>query len=313
MKRLASWCVRHRVIVVLLWLAALVLASGLSSSIGTAYSNSFSLPNTESTKALSLLQAAAPAVAGDREQIVFHTTDGTKVTDPSVEAPVNAMLEKVRALPHVSTITSPYDPAGANQVSADGRTAFATVTFDVLSQNISTAEAKTFVSTAQTAAGPNLQVAVAGQVAEAADRVSFGGTGLGILLAGLVLLLVFGSIFAMALPLVSALASLGTAIGVIGLLSHVLKMPQFSTELVLLIGLGVGVDYALFIVTRHRQGLIAGDDSSHVDRQRRRHLGSGRPVRRHHRVHRPARDVRPGGLLPLRAGHRRRASAWPSP
>ena len=101
---------------------------------------------------------------------------------------------------------------------------------------------------------------MAGQVAEAADRVSFGGTGLGIILAGIVLLLVFGSIFAMALPLVSALASLGTAIGVIGLLSHVLKMPQFSTELVLLIGLGVGVDYALFIVTRHRQGLIAGND-----------------------------------------------------
>ena len=101
---------------------------------------------------------------------------------------------------------------------------------------------------------------MAGQVAEAADRVSFGGTGLGIILAAVVLLLVFGSIFAMALPLVSALASLGTAIGVIGLLSHALKMPQFSTELVLLIGLGVGVDYALFIVTRHRQGLIAGSD-----------------------------------------------------
>jgi RND superfamily putative drug exporter len=95
-------------------------------------------------------------------------------------------------------------------------------------------------------------------VAESADRVSFGGTGLGIILAGIVLLLVFGSLFAMALPLVSAMASLGTAIGVIGLLSHALKMPQFSTELVLLIGLGVGVDYALFIVTRHRQGLIGG-------------------------------------------------------
>ncbi len=260
MKRLASWCVRHRVIVLLLWLAALVLASGISQSVGTAYSNSFSLPNTESTNALALLQAAAPAVAGDREQIVFHTTDGTKVTDPSVEATVNTMLGKIKALPHVSTITSPFDPLGASQVSANGRTAFATVTFDELSQNISTNEAKTFVSTAQTAIGPNLQVAVAGQVAEAADRVSFGGTGLGIILAGIVLLLVFGSIFAMALPLVSALASLGTAIGVIGLLSHVLKMPQFSTELVLLIGLGVGVDYALFIVTRHRQGLIAGND-----------------------------------------------------
>src|ERR1019366_3320733 len=108
--------------------------------------------------------------------------------------------------------------------------------------------------------GPDLQVAVAGQVAESADRPSFGGSLLGIILAGVVLLLVFGSIFAMALPLVSALASLGTAIGVIGLLSHVMKMPVFSAELVLLIGLGVGVDYALFIVSRHRQGLVAGND-----------------------------------------------------
>jgi putative drug exporter of the RND superfamily len=90
--------------------------------------------------------------------------------------------------------------------------------------------------------------------------VSFSSAGLGILLAGVVLYLVFASIFAMLLPLASALASLGTAIGVIGLLSHVLKMPEFSTQLVLLIGLGVGVDYALFIVTRHRQGLIAGHD-----------------------------------------------------
>ncbi len=101
-------------------------------------------------------------------------------------------------------------------------------------------------------------MAVSGQLAEEANRPSFGGTGLGVLLAGVVLLLVFGSVFAMALPLLSALFALGTAIGVIGVLSHLLKMPQFSPELVLLIGLGVGVDYALFIVTRHRQGLIAG-------------------------------------------------------
>ena len=121
--------------------------------------------------------------------------------------------------------------------------------------------AKQLVSTAQSAAGPNLQVAVAGQVAEAADKQSFGGTGLGVILAGIVLLLVFGSVFAMLLPLLSALASLGTAIGVIGLLSHLLKMPR------LLHRAGPadrarasGVDYALFIVTRHRQGLMAGND-----------------------------------------------------
>jgi RND superfamily putative drug exporter len=260
MKALATWCVRHRLIVVLVWLAALIGTTALSQAVGTAYSNSFSLPNTESTRALALLQSAAPSVAGDREQIVFHATNGAKVTDSAVQATVAAMLAKVAAVPHVSAITSPYGPVGSTQISADGATAFATVTFDTQGQNISIPLAKRFVAAAQTAQGPDLQVAVAGQVAESADRQSFGGSLLGIILAGIVLLLVFGSIFAMALPLLSALASLGTAIGLIGLLSHLLKMPEFSTQLVLLIGLGVGVDYALFIVTRHRQGLIAGDD-----------------------------------------------------
>jgi RND superfamily putative drug exporter len=260
MRSLATWCVRHRVVVVVLWLVALIGMTALSQGIGTAYSNSFSLPHTESTEALDLLQTAAPRQAGDQERVVFHTTDGTPVTDPAVMATVDAMTAKLAKLPHVSVVQSPYSPLGAHQVSADKETAFINVTFDVQGQDVSTAQSKTFVNTALGAQGPNLEVAVSGQIAEQADRQSFGGTGLGVLLAGVVLLLVFGSIFAMALPLLSAMASLGTAIGVIGLLSHVFKMPVFSTELVLLIGLGVGVDYALFIVTRHRQGLIAGGD-----------------------------------------------------
>ena len=260
MKSLASWCVRHRVIVVLLWLVALIGMSVISQSVGTAYSNSFNLPNTESTNALHLLQVSAPSVAGDREQIVFHTTNGTPVTDPEVKATIDTMLAKVAKVPHVSAVTSPYGPGGSTQIGKDGRTAFATVTFDRQSQYLSTALAKRFVATAQTANGPNLQVAVSGLVAENADRMSFGGTLLGVILAAIVLYLVFRSGYATVLPLVSALASLGTAIGLIGLLSHLLKMPQFSVELVLLIGLGVGVDYALFIVTRHRQGLVAGED-----------------------------------------------------
>ena len=259
MKSLATWCVRHRVVVVVVWLVALVGMTLLSQAVGTAYSNSFSLPHTESTQALDLLQAAAPRQAGDQERIVFHTTDGTPVTDPAVQSPVEAMMAEVAKLPHVSVVEGPYTPFTAHQISADKRTAFINVTFDVQGQNVTTAEAKTFVNAALSAQSRTLQVAVSGQVAEAADRQSFGGTGLGILLAAVVLLLVFGSLFAMALPILSALASLGTAIGLIGILSNTLKMPQFSTTLVLLIGLGVGVDYALFIVTRHRQGLIAGN------------------------------------------------------
>ena len=108
--------------------------------------------------------------------------------------------------------------------------------------------------------GDGLTVAVTGQLAENANNQSFSSTGLGVLLALIVLLLVFGSFFAAILPILSALFALGTAVGVIGLLSHAIGMPSISPELTLLIGLGVGVDYALFIVTRHRQGLVAGRD-----------------------------------------------------
>lgn len=260
MRALATWCVRHRRLVVLFWVVALVVVSAVEAGVGSNYSNNFSLPKTESTEALHLLQAASPKVAGDREQVVVATSGGRKVTDPAVEDRVTAMLQRLQAVPHVTTVLSPYGPGGAEQISKSGTVAFAVVTFDRLAQGITNAGARHFVAVARSADGPGLQVAVSGQVAEASNKQSIGGTGPGIILAGVVLVLVFGSFFAMLLPLVSALASLGTAVGLIGLLSNVLTMPDFSTELTLLIGLGVGVDYALFIVTRHRQGVMAGHD-----------------------------------------------------
>ncbi len=260
MPALATWCYRHRRLILVFWAFALVGMTVASRTVGTAYSNSFTLPNTESTRAITLLESVSPNVSGDTEQIVFQAHGGAQVSDPKVRNRVESMLHEVSQLHSVSAIVSPYDPAGVQQISKNRDIAFATVTFDEQFQNISNAEAIKLVDTAQSAGDANLKVAVAGQLAEQANRPSFGGTGVGVLLAGIVLLLVFGSLFAMALPIVSALASLGTAIGLIGLLSNVMKMPQFSAELVLLIGLGVGVDYALFIVTRHRQGLIAGHD-----------------------------------------------------
>jgi RND superfamily putative drug exporter len=260
MRALATWCVRHRWLVVVFWVVALIAVSGISRSVGSNYSNSFSLPKTESSDAIQLLQAASPRVSGDTDQVVFGTSGGSKVTDPAVEARIDTMLARLAKVPHVTNIVSPYGPLGATHVSADQKVAFATVTFDKQAQNLSMAIATKMVNTAKSADAPGLTVAVSGQLAEEAVRPSFGGTGIGVLLAAIVLLLVFGSFFAMILPIVSALASLGTAVGLIGLLSNVMKMPEFSTTLVLLIGLGVGIDYALFIVTRHRQGLIAGSD-----------------------------------------------------
>jgi RND superfamily putative drug exporter len=260
MRKLANWSFHHRRIVVGAWLAAFVIAFGVTRAVGTGYSNDFNLPSTESTQALELLQAAAPQESGDTEQIVIGTSGGAKVTDPQVQQRVNAMLAKVAELPHVSSVVSPFTPQGAAQMSADATVAFATVTLDVQAQDVSIPYAKDFVATAEAASSKSMVVAVSGQVAQWANEPAIGGTGLGIITAGIVLFLVFGSLFAMAMPLASALVALGTAIQVIGLVSNVLKMPEFSTELVMLIGLGVGVDYALFIVSRHRQGVQAGRD-----------------------------------------------------
>lgn len=260
MTALATWCVRHRRLVVVVWVAVLVVVTVISRSVGTDYSNSFTLPRTPSTEAIDLLEAVSPKVSGDTEQVVVATSHGARVTDPDVQARIEAMLAKLAKVPHVTEIVSPYGAQGAAHVSKNGTIAFATVTFDRLAQNLSTSSATDFVDTAQAADNGVVHVAVAGQVAEDSLKPSIGGTGPGVALAAVVLLIVFGSIFAMVLPLISALVALGTAIGLVGLLSNALKMPQFSNELVLLIGIGVGVDYALFIVTRHRQGLLAGRD-----------------------------------------------------
>ena len=260
MRRLARWSYQHRRLVVIGWLLTLVATTAISHAVGTAYSNSFTLPHTESTDAIALLQSVAPQQSGDSESIVFETGNGAKVSDPAVRARIEPMLEKIQALPHVTGVVSPFSPAGAAQVSPDGTVAFAVVNFDKQAQDFSIPAAQAFVNTATSASGDDLHVSVSGQLAEVANNPAIGGTGIGIIAAGIVLFIVFGSLFAMLLPLLSALVSLGTAVAFIGLLSHLLKMPLFSPELVLLIGLGVGVDYALFIVSRHRQGLLAGRD-----------------------------------------------------
>ncbi len=198
MRRLARWSFEHRRIVVAAWIVAFVAMFGISRAVGTGYSNNFTLPDTESTQALDLLRAAAPQESGDTEQIVIGTTGGTKVTDPAVQQRVETMLAEVAKLPHVVAVQSPFAKDAAGQTSPDGTVAFATVAFDRQAQDLSIDLAKEFVATAEAASGPDLVVAVSGQLAQVANPPSVGGTGLGILTAGIVLFIVFGSLFAMA-------------------------------------------------------------------------------------------------------------------
>jgi putative drug exporter of the RND superfamily len=254
---IAQWCFRHRRVVVLAWVGVLVATTMIHSAAGSSYSDNFRLTGTQSFDAVALLERSAPRASGDTEQVVVGVKHG-KVTDSAVRGRLDATLSALSKLPHVSDIGSPYTARGASQISPSGQVAFANVTFDIPANKVSSAEAKTFVKTARAAATSAVQINVNGQVAENTTQNGTGGLPFGFLTAGIVLFLVFGSLLAMALPLLTAALSLGTGIAVIGLLSHVIPMADFSGELSLLIGLGVGVDYALFILTRYRQALLRG-------------------------------------------------------
>jgi RND superfamily putative drug exporter len=161
------------------------------------------------------------------------------------------MVAQVAKLPHVASTDK-------LQLSPTGQIGFVTFNFDRQANQLSVPAIKRVVNTAKKAETPNLQVELGGQAIENANAQGAGGTGPGLIAAAVVLFIVFGSLLATLLPLLAAGASLGIGVMAIGLLSHAIATPDFSRELALLIGLGVGVDYALFIVTRHRQGLLRG-------------------------------------------------------
>jgi RND superfamily putative drug exporter len=258
MRKLARWSFSHRRVVLGIWLVVVIGFSVIHGAAGSAYKDSFKLSGTDSADAQALLQQNSPQTSGDVDHIVIATEGGKSITDPGVKSEMTAMLDKVAKLPHVGSVVSPYAPGAAAQISKDGRIAYATVTFDELANELPESSIERVISVAQGAANEGVQVQLGGQAIEQTNKPGVGGTAFGFIAAAIVLFLVFGSLFAMLMPLLTAGFALGTGVAVIGLLSHAITMASFSSELSLLIGLGVGVDYALFIVTRFRQGLMRG-------------------------------------------------------
>jgi RND superfamily putative drug exporter len=258
--RVSRFCVDHRRAVILSWIAVVVAALALSSAVGTRYATNFSLPGAESQRATDLLKRDFPAQAGDTDQIVFAAKHG-KVTDPVVRARIAPMLGQVSRLPHVTAVVSPYSGAGGRAVSPDGRIAFATVNFDQRANDLPKDAINRVISVARAAGSSAVQVELGGQAIQQVQEPPLGAaTAIGVVAAIVVLLLTFGSFVAMGMPILTALIGLGSGVGLIGLASQVIDMPFFSTELAVMIGLGVGIDYALFIVTRFRENARAGMD-----------------------------------------------------
>ncbi len=253
---LARWCIAHRRRVVLAWVAVAILATLVAQAVGSNYVTVFGLPGTDSQRALDLLKREFRTQSGDVDTIVVHVSRGT-VDSPAVRGAITPLLARLSALPHVATVVSPYGPRGAVQVSPNRRTAFATINYNKPANELPNNAGKAVLSAVAGVHVPGLQVAAGGQVIENAEGFSVGpATEVGVLAALLILLITFGSLAAAGMPLVTAGLGLITGVALIGLATRLTNMSNISPQLALMIGLGVGIDYSLFIVTRFRESYL---------------------------------------------------------
>ncbi|XUL94278.1 MMPL family transporter [Streptomyces galilaeus] len=258
---MARWCYRHRLVVLLLWVGALFGLGFSATTAGTDYANVFSLPDTDSKSAYDLMQKAFPNSSGDTDTVVWKVDSGS-VKDQSVQTRIQPALDKIAGMKGVGEVTGPYSGArGAAQISSDGTIAYAQITFAEQANAVPKELVQKVVDTAQGARRDGLHVELGGQAVQRVEEPPGGiAEGVGILAAAVVLFLAFGSLNAMLLPIGIAIFGVGTGLFSTQLLSHATDIPDLAPLLATLIGLGVGIDYALFIVTRHRRGLQRGMD-----------------------------------------------------
>ena len=260
MSALARWCYQRRFVVITAWIGLLIGLAVMSQAVKASYDNSFTLPGSGSGIAQELLMRSAPAQAGDSDQIVWQVSRGS-VKDPVVKQRMSAMLAQVSRLPEVASVASPYLPGGEVQVSLDGRTAYATVNFTQTADYLNNADVNRVIAVATAAREPGLAVELGGKAISDTEQAPLSTiTAIGIVAAAIILLFAFGSLFAMALPIATAVAGVGSGMMLMAPLSHLMSVTGIAPILGALIGLGVGVDYALFIVTRYRRGLQSGLD-----------------------------------------------------
>jgi len=251
--RLGRWCHNHRVLVVVVWIVGLIALFSASGAVGNAFSTKFELPNVESKRGLDLLDAHFGGQGGGQTgDIVFRAPGG--VTDPAVQQPMTAYFNEVKQIPQV-TLTSPYDQGNQRLISKDGTIAHAGVEVPSdLNFNEATDIGKKIMDEAPSING--VQIEFGGDMFGSFEPPS--SETLGLAFAIFILIVAFGSVLAMGLPVGTAIAGIATGASVITLVSHIVSMPDFTTTLAVMIGLGVGIDYALFIVTRYREGLHNG-------------------------------------------------------
>ena len=250
--RIASFCARRHWWVIGGWIALTVVLVVTSRVAGSLTSDDLTLPGTDSTKSLDLLDARLPNEANGTNPVVLKATKG-KLTDSTNSAAVADAVDALRQAPHVTRAVSPLESEGKNALSKDETIGYIAVTLDLGPADLDVDEANDVVDAADAAEEADIEVSVGGYLGQEVSKPSTHVSEvIGIVAAIIILLFAFGSAVAMTVPIITAIIGVGCTLSIIGLLGHLFEVPTVSPTLGTMIGLGVGIDYALFIVTRHK-------------------------------------------------------------
>ena len=252
MSTLAHWCYRHRKAVLAGWVFLLVGLAAAVLSMGTAFTSTTNLPDSESSTAYSLLAKASTASTSTTTGTIAWHTEEVAVDDASVKEQIEALLAEVAAAPGVSAVISPYTSAGVTQINPEANTAYARVIL------ASDAEVEPIEDMVTAAGSEAVEVTYGGTAFSEMPSPSHGMEAVGVLVALVLLLLVFRSLWAAVLPILTGVVGVGVSLLIVILGSHVVDLDSTSLTMGALIGLGVGIDYALFIVNRTRKALLSG-------------------------------------------------------
>ncbi|MBO0918571.1 MMPL family transporter [Streptomyces laculatispora] len=248
---------RRRRYVALIWVALLALAGFGAASASTATSSSFSIPGTEAQKAFDLLEQRFPAASADgaTARIVFKAPENEKMTDPAHKADVKKITSRLKS--GSDQVASVVDPYTGNAVSKNGSTAYVSVTYKVNSMELTDDTRTALEDAGEAAQKTGMTVEIGGDALQVMPET--GATEIiGVALAAVVLVITFGSLIAAGLPLLTALIGVGIGVSSITALANVLDLGSTTSTLAMMIGLAVGIDYALFIVSRYRAELAEG-------------------------------------------------------
>ena len=256
--RLGRRAYGHRRAVLLAWVLLLAVLGGIAAGFSKGTTTTLTIPGVESIKAADLLQERFPAsgAGGAAARIVFAAPAGESVTDPAAKSAIEKTVAQASQGANVAAVSDPFQ---TKAISQNGRIAYATVTYTVTADQVTAADQSALKASGDAAESAGLQVEYGGEAVQAQSQTS-SAEGLGVLVALLVLAVTFGSLLAAGLPLITALVGVGTGMAGVFALTSVMDLTSTAPTLGLMVGLAVGIDYALFITTRHRENLAAGLD-----------------------------------------------------